>query len=164
MQVEACLNSRPMTPMSDDPDDLEPLTPAHFLIGSSLQALPDIEVEDFPSNRLNRFQLIQQKLQLFWSRWRREYLNLLQARTKRWKPAIVVEKGRLVVIKDDNVPPIRWKMGRIVAVHPGDDNVVRVVTLKTATGELKRPVEKICILPMPNVDELDESDANSSRN
>lgn len=88
----------------------------------------------------------------------------MQARTKCWKPAIVVEKGRLVVIKDDNVLPIRWKMSRIIAVHPGDDNVERVVTLKTATGELKHPVEKICILPKLNVDELDESDANSSRN
>ncbi|XP_065094195.1 uncharacterized protein LOC135714754, partial [Ochlerotatus camptorhynchus] len=122
-QVEACLNSRPLTSMSDDPNDLEPLTPAHFLVGSSLQALPDPEFTSIAPNRLNRFQLMQQKLQHFWIRWRREYLSQLQARTKRWKPAVHVEIGKLVVIKEDNLPPMRWKMGRIVAVHPGADTV-----------------------------------------
>ncbi|XP_062715275.1 uncharacterized protein LOC134291498 [Aedes albopictus] len=157
VQVEACLNSRPLVPMSDDPDDLEPLTPAHFLVGSSLQALPDSELLNIPPNRLNQFQLIQQRIQHFWTRWRREYLNQLQARTKRWKPAVPVEPGKLVVVKDENVPPIRWKMGRIVAVHPGEDDVVRVVTVKTATGEFKRPVEKICILPIPIDDKEDNA-------
>ncbi|XP_062538332.1 uncharacterized protein LOC134206617 [Armigeres subalbatus] len=160
-QVESCLNSRPLTPLSDDPDDLEPLTPAHFLVGSSLQAIPEVELLSIPSNRLNNYQFIQQKLQQFWVRWRQEYLCQLQARTKRWKPAITVQKGQLVVIRDENLPPIRWKMGRIVAVHPGDDNVVRVVTLKTAAGELKRPVEKICVLPTPDNQEEDSSDAVS---
>ncbi|XP_062557524.1 uncharacterized protein LOC134222387 [Armigeres subalbatus] len=154
-QVEACLNSRPLVPMSDDPDDLQPLTPAHFLVGSSLQSLPDVNMKAVSSNRLNQYQLIQQKLQHFWNRWKREYLIQLQARTKRWKPAIPVQPGKLVVIKDENAPPIRWKIGRIIALHPGEDNVTRVVTVKTATGELKRPVEKICILPIPVNDELD---------
>lgn len=41
VQVESCMNSRPLTPMSDDPSDLEPLTPGHFLIGAPLEQLPD---------------------------------------------------------------------------------------------------------------------------
>lgn len=55
-QVEGCLNSRPLTPMSDDPNDLDPLTPSHFLIGSNLQALPDPDLDNFPMNRLDRYQ------------------------------------------------------------------------------------------------------------
>ncbi|XP_055622597.1 uncharacterized protein LOC129766156 [Toxorhynchites rutilus septentrionalis] len=148
IQVEACLNSRPLTPLSDDPNDLEPLTPAHFLVGESLQAIPEPNLEEIPLNRLNQWQLIQRRLQTFWSRWRKEYLSQLQARTKRWRPAIKIEVGKLVIIKDDNLPPMRWKLGRIIEVHPGADGIVRVVTLKTANGNLKRPVEKICILPV----------------
>lgn len=87
IQVEGCLNSRPLTPMSDDPNDLEPLTPAHFLVLSSLQALPDAELSSFPMNRLDKFQLMQRKVQDFWTRWRREYLCQLQGRVKRYHGA-----------------------------------------------------------------------------
>lgn len=147
VQVEACLNSRPLTAMSDDPSDLEPLTPGHFLIGTALHQLPYPDILHIPTNRLNNFQMIQQRLQGFWKRWRTEYLSQLQGRTKRWKPAIEITVGKLVVLKDEKSPPIHWKMGRISDVHPGTDGVVRVVTVKTATGYLKRAVEKICLLP-----------------
>lgn len=147
VQVEACLNSRPLTAMSDDPNDLEPLTPGHFLTGTALQQLPDPDFTSTPLNRLTQWQIVQKKLQEFWKRWRLEYLSQLQGRTKRWRPAVPIAVGQLVVIREENVPPIRWKMGRILQVHPGNDGVVRVVTLKTATGNLDRAVEKLCILP-----------------
>lgn len=156
VQVEACLNSRPLTPLSNDPNDLQPLTPAHFLIGESLHALPETDLTIVPTNRLNMLQLMQRRLQDFWKRWKREYLCQLQGRAKRWKPAIPIDVGTLVVIHDDNLPPLKWKLGRIVKVHPGDDGTVRVVTLKTATGLLTRPVEKICILPVPADDSIEE--------
>ncbi|XP_055633682.1 uncharacterized protein LOC129774019 [Toxorhynchites rutilus septentrionalis] len=149
-QVEACLNSRPITPISNDPCDLQPLTPAHFLIGSSLQDLPEPDLLAIPSNRLHHWQLIQQRLQHFWKRWQGEYLCQLQGRSKRWKPPIPIQTGKLVIIKEDNLPPLRWKMGRIEEIHPGSDGIVRVVTLKTATGSLRRPIEKICFLPELN--------------
>lgn len=147
VQAEGCLNSRPLTAMSDDPNDLEPLTPAHFLIGTSLQALPQQNLESIQLNRLDRYQLMQRMLQGFWKPWRMEYLCQLQGRTKRWKFPVKIEEGRLVVIRDENMPPMKWKMGRICKLHPGDDGIVRVVTLKTSSGELKRVVEKLCFLP-----------------
>lgn len=148
-QVESCLNSRPITALSEDPSDLEPLTPAHFLIGASLQALPDLDVTNIPTNRLSKFEAVQRKVQDFWNRWRQEYLSQLQGRTKRWRPPVEIVVGKMVVICDDNLPPMRWKLGRVEQVHPGLDGVVRVVTLRTASGILKRPVEKTCLLPEP---------------
>ncbi|XP_053697263.1 uncharacterized protein LOC128744354 [Sabethes cyaneus] len=152
-QVEACLNSRPLTQLTDDPNDLEPLTPGHFLVGDSLQAVPDTDFTNVPANRLNHWQAVQKKVQDFWRRWRVEYLTQLQGRSKRWQPPVAVEPGKLVVIQEDNVPPIRWRMGRIQHTHPGADGVVRVVTLKTAKGVFQRPVEKICLLPVATVTE-----------
>ncbi|KAJ8943658.1 hypothetical protein NQ318_005660 [Aromia moschata] len=54
----------------------------------------------------------------------------------------------VVLIKDDSSPPLHWRVGRVLETHPGSDNVVRVVTLKTALGTLKRPVVKLCPLPI----------------
>ncbi|XP_055622863.1 uncharacterized protein LOC129766365 [Toxorhynchites rutilus septentrionalis] len=116
------------------------------------KAIPEENIEAVPSNRLNKWQLIQKRLQDFWKRWRRDYLAQLQGRMKRWKPPVYIAVGKLVIIQDDNQPPMRWKMGRIVEVHPGDDGVVRVVTLKTSSGIMKRPVEKLCMLPIEDRD------------
>ena len=55
-QVEACLNSRPLSPQSNDPNDLTPLTLGHFVIGDSLAAIPEPNLRDIPQNRLNRYQ------------------------------------------------------------------------------------------------------------
>ncbi|XP_076377131.1 uncharacterized protein LOC117220354 [Megalopta genalis] len=148
-QVEACLNSRPLHPLSSDPSDLNPLTPGHFLVGEALTALPHVHLLDTPRNRLNRFQLLQQMVQHFWKRWHQEYLHGLQQRRK-WRQgcAVVPKVGALVLIKEDNLPPMKWALGRIWELHPGQDGVCRVVTLRTAQGTLKRPTTRICLLPL----------------
>lgn len=52
--IEACLNSRPLTPASASSDDVEALTPGHFLIGVSLLSLP-LRVPDVtPESLLTR--------------------------------------------------------------------------------------------------------------
>ncbi|XP_076660870.1 uncharacterized protein LOC143364360 [Halictus rubicundus] len=152
-QVEACLNSRPIHPLSADPSDLNPLTPGHFLIGDALTALPQVDLTAVRQNRLCRFQLVQQMLQHFWKRWCREYLNGLQQRHK-WKVDSPVEPrtGAMVLIQEDNLPPMKWMLGRILELHPGQDGKTRVVSLRTASGTLKRPVTKICFLPIAEND------------
>ncbi|KAJ8974515.1 hypothetical protein NQ317_000317 [Molorchus minor] len=71
----------------------------------------------------------------------------LQTRTK-WKEKHpeLLQPGVLVLIKDKNLPPLKWAMGRVMEVHKGADGVVRVVTLKTAQGVFKRPASKLCII------------------
>lgn len=54
VQIEACLKSRPLIPLSDDPSDLSLLTPAHFLIGCSLLSLPQADLTFQPENCLTR--------------------------------------------------------------------------------------------------------------
>lgn len=147
-QVEAVLNSRPLTPESTDPSDLRALTPGHFLIGQPLTTIPDPDVTELPTNRLVRYQLIQQMLQLFWKRWSAEYITRLQQRPKWMQSQESIEVGALVIIKDDNLAPLHWKMGRVIHIHPGSDMLVRVVTLKTESGEVQRPIVKLCLLPI----------------
>jgi hypothetical protein len=65
-QVEAVLNSQPLCPLSNSPDNLEVLTPGHFLIGTSLLALPDHNLIDLASNHLSRWLHVQQMVQRLW--------------------------------------------------------------------------------------------------
>lgn len=147
-QIECCLNSRPLVPVSDDPADLEPLTPGHFLVGSALKAVPDADSTEIPSNRLRQWQLCQKLFQTIWKRWHLEYLATLQPRSKWCSQPVSIKEGQLVVIKRENTPPMSWPTARIVHVYPGADGVVRVVRLKTADGLFDRPVSKICVLPI----------------
>ena len=54
----------------------------------------------------------------------------------------------LVLLKEDNLPPLIWSTGVIVDVHPGLDGLVRVVTVRTPKGVYKRPVTKLCAFPV----------------
>ncbi|XP_066590776.1 uncharacterized protein [Prorops nasuta] len=83
-EIEACLNSRPLYPMSGDMDDLTVLTPSHFLIGSSPGLIPDLPISAVPENRLSMYQLLSRLQQHFWKKWSREYLHHLQERNK-WR-------------------------------------------------------------------------------
>jgi len=81
-QVEAILNSRPSCPLSNSPDELEVLMPGHFLIGTSLLALPEKSVLEVPVCCTDRYQLLTQLQQSFWKCWSKEYVAQMQQRTK----------------------------------------------------------------------------------
>lgn len=147
-QIEAILNSRPLCPLSTDPEDLSALTPAHMLIGRSLTALPDYSVLDVPQNRLVSYQQLQSIVQHFWARWRKEYVGELQNRTK-WRENLSnIKLGALVLVKNENAAVQNWVLGRIIGLCPGKDNVVRVVDIKTIKGTIRRSLNSVCCLPI----------------
>lgn len=146
-QIEAIMNSRPLLPMTEDPNDLAALTPAHFLIGSSMHALPDPDLNNVPANRLDHYQQLQMHVQQFWMHWRKEYLQEMQKDTKGWTRNDEIVPGRMVIIVDELQPPIRWPLGRIQSVLPGKDKLIRVVSIRTTRGIINRPIAKICLLP-----------------
>ena len=79
----------------------------------------------------------------FWNRWSKEYIHHLQ-QYNRWRnPSENVEIGDLVLLKDECLPATKWPMARVVDVVPGADQLVRVATIKTATGLYKRPIVKL---------------------
>ncbi|XP_058446764.1 uncharacterized protein LOC131427516 [Malaya genurostris] len=145
--IEGCMNSRPLTPLSDDPSDLSALTPAHFLVKNMIRPLPEPDIRHVPLNRLTQYQRIQAYAQRFWYRWRNEYLKQLQLQYTVNPRPFNLDVGSVVIIKDESLSPARWPLGRIVEIHPGPDHVTRVVTLRTSSGTLKRSVSKICPLP-----------------
>ncbi|XP_025263729.1 LOW QUALITY PROTEIN: uncharacterized protein LOC105255169, partial [Camponotus floridanus] len=84
-EIEAILNSRSLTPLSNDPNDFDALTPAHFLIGGSLSQPVENNYLGTPDNRLPH-----------------EYLQELQRRNKWTTCSKNIELNALVLLKDDN--------------------------------------------------------------
>ncbi|XP_024879652.1 uncharacterized protein LOC112459663 [Temnothorax curvispinosus] len=147
-QIEAILNSRPLEPLSDDPEDVSALTPGHFLIGGPITTIPKLSLIDLATSRLSRWQLIQQRVQHFWAQWSAHYLQRQQAISKWHHPNNNIKVGFIVLLTDERSPPCKWPLTRVTALHPGKDGLTRVVTLKTATTTLTRPSAKFAILPI----------------
>ncbi|XP_036143579.1 uncharacterized protein LOC118645869 [Monomorium pharaonis] len=97
-QIEAILNSRPLEPLSDDPDDVSALTPGHFLIGNPLTTIPEPSLDDLAVSRLSRWQFIQQRVQQFWSQWSAHYLQRQQSIFKWHHKNNDINIGSLVLI------------------------------------------------------------------
>lgn len=149
VQIESILNSRPLTPMSNDPNDLSFLTPGHFLIGDSFRSLPEPDLKKLTLNSLSRWQHIEYIKQHFWARWYKEYLNQYQQRSKwRVSNSEPLAVGQMVIIREDNLPPLRWLLGRVEKIYPGSDGIARAASVKTAKSTFDRPANKLCILPI----------------
>lgn len=161
-QVEAVLNSRPLSAMSSDPSDFQAMTPGHFLIGRPLMSIVEPNIEYEVVSPLKRWRLVQQLHQYFWTRWSREYLTELQQRRGWMKINRNIAINELVLLKDENLPPLKWKLGRIINVHPGTDGLTRVVDVKTAHGTYTRAITKICPLPIANKDDQPEGCPNTT--
>lgn len=155
-QIEAVLNSRPLSPLSADPNDYLPLTPAHFLIGRPLTSPASEDLTSIATARLGRYDRVEQLRQHFWERWSKEYISELQRRTKWQTDGQGVKLDSLVIIKEDNLPPLKWKMGRITRLIPGNDGITRVVEIRTATGTIRRACTRICPLPIQST--MEEAD------
>uniref|UniRef100_S4PPD8 DUF5641 domain-containing protein n=2 Tax=Pararge aegeria TaxID=116150 RepID=S4PPD8_9NEOP len=147
IQVECLLNSRPLTILSSDPAEPSALTPSHFLHTAPLFSLPAPDVNPDKINLVDRYSLIDKMVQSFWNRWRMEYLHGLQVRLKWNTPSVPITPGTVVVVINDNVPPLAWPLAVVEKVHPSKDGVIRVATVKISGRTYVRPVVRLCPLP-----------------
>jgi transposase InsO family protein len=161
-QIEAALNSRPLYALRSDPNDLEVLTPGHFLIGTTLLALPDyIQAHnDLHGSLLRRWAVVQELTHQFWRRWHTDYLATLQPRKKWHKPGHQLQVGDLVLLMESNQAPLEWPRGRVLEIFPGKDNICRVARVKTFANEYVRPVHKLILLQQEEKVEGSDPDSN----
>ena len=146
-EVEAIVNSKPLTSVSSDPNDLSPLTPSHIRTMKSgvVLSLPG-EFQRADMYLRKRWRRVQYLANLFWSRWKREYLLTLQQRQKRNEPRRNLHIGDLVLIRDDNLSRNSWSLARVSQTEPNNKGFVRSVTVKTLTSVFRRPVSRLVLL------------------
>lgn len=145
-EAAGILNSRPLCPSSEDPNDCEPITPSHFLQQRQGLAVPPGLFQDTEIHSRKQWRRGQVLANHFWARWIREYLPLLQER-KKWmtkKPNLRIND--LVLLVDTTQPRGHWHLGRVTKVFFGADGLVRTAEVKTKTSTLVRPISKLCLL------------------
>ena len=91
---------------------------------------------------LRAYKLGESRSDVFWRRWRDEYLKQLpipSLRTSQGSPQV----GSVVLIREDNCPRLQWPLGVVEEMKRGRDGVVRTVKVRTKNGILLRPVQRI---------------------
>ena len=163
VEIEAVINDRPLTFVSSELGDVEPLTPAHLLHGRRITYLPHEMVDtdeildpsygdtDSVHRRAKSLALI---LRDFRNRWRHDYLTSLRE-FHRTSGSVhqVIKKGDVVIIHDD-VPRIMWKIAVVSDLVVGGDGVVRAAILRTANGTTNRPITKLYPLELNETESL----------
>ena len=154
-RIEACLNSRPLLPLtSHNPDGLLTLTAGHFLLNKTPTVYPEYPTPLSNLHLLRKWNLCQAVTQQFWTRWSKEYLNSLQARTRWQTTKTNLQIDDIVAIRPrGKFLPSHWPLGRIIKTLPGKDDRVRVVDLKTAAGRLQRAVTQLALIYRPGEEE-----------
>ena len=160
-EAAALVNSRPLSVENlADPTAVDALTPNHLITMKTKVLLPppgDFVREDVFSRK--RWRRVQYLLNQFWLRWRKEYLQNLQVRTKWNSSRRNVKNGDVVLIKDDNVIRAEWLLARVEEAYLSEDGHVRSVKVRLANRHLnsqgkpsgkvsylERPIQKIVLL------------------
>ena len=177
-EVQAVVNSRPLA-LNDmaSPDSTEPLTPNHLLTLKSNVLMPPLgafQREDLYLRR--RWRKVQHLANVFWDRWRKEFLHTLQLRKKWIKPQRNMAVNDVAMVKDENVPRNAWRLARVEEAFSSHDGLVRKVKLAMATRTLdkrgrrtnevqylERPVHKLVLIQEGDREFPDEESSSRDR-
>ena len=153
LEIECCVNSRPLTFVGDGVDAAPPITPSHFLTGRGTGfSSRVVEDPDSVSARAlsERARLCERRLSRFWSVWTKEYIRTLPPSVRKFRPQGKLSEGSLVMLREDNVPRMRWVHGVVTKLFMGRDGKVRSAEVRTPSGYKTRPIQRLHDLdPLP---------------
>ena len=148
--AEDLINSRPLTTVSADAADLEPLTPQHFLAGRCDPPLP-LEEKLNATEQVHprdRFAVVQRTVKEVWRRWLLEFVPLLNQRRKWRKTQKNIAVDEVVLCIEPDTPRGSWPLGRVRRVFPGPDSCVRVVDVEIRGKIYRRAIQRLIPLPV----------------
>ena len=150
-EASAIINSRPLISLTSDPDDPRPLTPSLLLTQKPQQINCVSEISGNGNMYTKQWKRVQMLAEMFWNRWKTQYLQTVQSRQKWHEPKRNLSKGGIVLVKDKQAARNVWPMGVIENAYPGSDDLVRSCDVRvTKNGEhavtYTRPVTELVLL------------------
>ena len=88
-EIDATINSRPLTYEYNNLDEPQAITPSHFIVGKRLTLLPPLTTESTidpdptPEQLVNRARYRERLLNVYWAKWSGEYLEQLSNRVSK---------------------------------------------------------------------------------
>ena len=165
VEIEATINSRPLTYVDNDINSGTILTPGHFLSINSKVGVPDIEYgytpdQESSSSIIESWKKGQVHLNRFWNIWLKEYLPSLRERTKIQMKSIKGEVdrkpriGEIVIVKEEDMSRGKWKLAKVLSLIKSDvDDIARAAKLQLASRRIiKRPFK--LLYPLEVDDEI----------
>jgi hypothetical protein len=150
-EVCAIINSRPIHPISSDPEKPEMLTP-NALLTQKVEPLTGLDrslnMKDIYKSQWKYVQVLSNS---FWKQWKNGYIQTLQKRNK-WldvQPNLKVDD--VVLLKDADEHRNQWPVGIVVKVYASDvDNQVRSVEVRVVKNgkcvNYVRPITELVLL------------------
>jgi transposase InsO family protein len=149
-EVCAIVNARPIVPVSTDSSVPELLSPSAILtqkLDFTTEEFEHLTLKDIYKSEWRRVQVLANQ---FWRRWRSEYLQQLQTRSKWRREQANLNEGDVVLVKDSNVPRNRWPYGVVEKILPSDDGKVRKSCIRMYNDGkltvLTRPISELVLL------------------
>lgn len=144
IEAERILNSRPIVPWSQSDTERPALTPNDLLMLN--KRVSGVVPLTMTERYIKGWQQVNYLTQVFWKRWTREYLPLLQTRQIWFNRSQNLNPGDVVLICSNSLPRERWPIGVVEACEVADDNMVRGVSVRTRDGVVRRDIRKICLI------------------
>lgn len=126
-EVCAIVNSRPLVPVSADPEAPAVLSPSMLLTQKRPETTFQLPKFGNKDALRSQWKLVQRLADEFWSRWRTDYLNVLQKRAKWISEGERFKEGDVVLVKDQDSHRNHWPLGVVEEAFPSKDSKVRKV-------------------------------------
>ena len=167
-EVEAVINTRPLTYVNSDFPSVFTLTPAHFLAGGLDTIIPSMDIcsgedteylpqRDSAQELIDSWKRSRAQLDKFLEMWRRDYLLTLRETLplthKKTKSQILRHPkiGEIVIVKDDNLPHRAWKLAQIKDYIFSRDGHIRSAVIQLPSKNLvSRAINHLYPLEVPS--------------
>ena len=147
--VEQTLNASPLSLVSSDINDLEALTPNHFLLGNKDVCLPYPPCAEIFVHHRKLFRQTQAYANLGCDSVRKEHLPTLN-NWQKWASTVNenLKEDNLVWLIEDSNKRGHYNRGRFTETMDGSDGVIRLAVVQINDGVYKRPVVKLAPVPI----------------
>ena len=149
IELKGIINDRPFGVTKENPEEWTNVTSNLLIFGRQLNELNTPKVTELAATSYSDMWLERKRvLNLFWTRWLKEYIQDLSV-AKKWSQdkATTLKEGDVVILKPETLEKNVWKLARITKVQKNLDDVVTIVTVRLPNGnEIQRSVRQIALL------------------